>query len=119
MFAKPRILLNAEGLAGTAICVYLYHCLDWGWGMFFLLFLWPDVGMLGYLVSVSVGARIYNLLHFKLWPLTMALISFAQHRTGVLSFALIWLAHIEFDRVVGYGLKYPTSFKDTHLQRVG
>jgi hypothetical protein len=32
--------------------------------------------------------------------------------------ALIWLAHIGADRALGYGLKYPTAFKDTHLQRV-
>jgi len=31
---------------------------------------------------------------------------------------LIWLTHIGVDRAVGYGLKYPTGFKDTHLQRV-
>jgi hypothetical protein len=31
---------------------------------------------------------------------------------------LIWLAHIGLDRAVGYGLKYPTAFKETHLQRV-
>jgi len=32
--------------------------------------------------------------------------------------ALIWLVHIGADRLLGYGLKYPTAFKDTHLQRV-
>jgi hypothetical protein len=32
--------------------------------------------------------------------------------------SLIWFAHIGFDRVMGFGLKYPTVFKDTHLQRV-
>ena len=31
---------------------------------------------------------------------------------------LIWLAHIGMDRAIGYGLKYPTNHKDTHLQRV-
>jgi hypothetical protein len=31
---------------------------------------------------------------------------------------LIWFIHIGVDRAVGYGLKYPTGFKDTHLQRV-
>jgi hypothetical protein len=36
----------------------------------------------------------------------------------VVAVALIWFAHIGMDRTVGYGLKYPTSFKDTHLQRV-
>ena len=32
--------------------------------------------------------------------------------------ALTWLAHIGVDRLLGYGLKYPTAFKDTHFQRV-
>jgi hypothetical protein len=31
---------------------------------------------------------------------------------------LIWLAHVGADRLLGYGLKYPTGFRDTHLQRV-
>jgi len=33
-------------------------------------------------------------------------------------YALIWLAHIGIDRALGYGLKYPTFFRDTHLQHV-
>jgi len=37
--------------------------------------------------------------------------------TGV-AISLIWIAHIGIDRVLGYGLKYPTAFKDTHLQKV-
>ena len=32
--------------------------------------------------------------------------------------ALIWLAHIGADRLLGYGLKYPTAFTDTHLERI-
>ena len=32
--------------------------------------------------------------------------------------ALAWFAHIGMDRLAGYGLKYPTDFKDTHLQWV-
>jgi hypothetical protein len=32
--------------------------------------------------------------------------------------ALVWFAHIGMDRLVGYGLKYPTESKDTHLGRV-
>lgn len=36
----------------------------------------------------------------------------------VLSLCLIWLAHIGMDRMLGYGLKYPTDFKDTHLGRL-
>ena len=37
---------------------------------------------------------------------------------AALAVALIWLGHIGVDRLIGYGLKYPTAFKDTHLQRV-
>jgi hypothetical protein len=30
----------------------------------------------------------------------------------------VLVAHVGMDRAVGYGLKYPTHFKDTHLQRI-
>lgn len=33
--------------------------------------------------------------------------------------ALIWTAHIGFDRALGYGLKYATAFGETHLGRLG
>ena len=33
--------------------------------------------------------------------------------------ACIWAAHVGFDRLLGYGLKYGTSFGDTHLGRRG
>jgi len=36
----------------------------------------------------------------------------------LLAYSLIWLAHIGFDRMLGFGLKYPTRFADTHLARV-
>ena len=31
---------------------------------------------------------------------------------------LIWTAHIGVDRLLGFGLKYPTQFHDTHIQRL-
>jgi hypothetical protein len=36
----------------------------------------------------------------------------------MLMVGVIWLGHIEFDRLVGAGLKYPTYFRDTHLQHL-
>ncbi len=33
--------------------------------------------------------------------------------------AVIWFAHLGFDRLLGYGLKYPTTFGDTHLGMSG
>ena len=31
----------------------------------------------------------------------------------------VLVAHTGGDRLLGYGLKYPTSFQDTHLGRIG
>ena len=36
-----------------------------------------------------------------------------------LAVALVWLAHIGFDRALGYGLKYAAGFDRTHLGRIG
>jgi hypothetical protein len=32
---------------------------------------------------------------------------------------LLWLAHIGMDRAFGFGLKYPDSFRHTHLGVIG
>lgn len=117
MFSKPGVLLRMEGAALFALCVYFYHLLGAGWGLFLLLFLWPDLFMLGYLRNVSLGASFYNLVHIEVLPILLAGVAYGQHRTTLLAFALIWLAHIAVDRALGFGLKYPTFFKDTHLQR--
>jgi hypothetical protein len=37
---------------------------------------------------------------------------------SLLPYAVIWIAHIGMDRMLGFGLKYPTRFEDTHLQHV-
>ena len=107
-----------EGAALFALCLYFYHLLGAGWGLFLLLFLWPDLFMLGYLRNISLGASLYNLAHIEALPMLLAGVAYAQHRSASLAFALIWLAHIAVDRALSFGLKYPTFFKDTHLQRV-
>ncbi|MBD9376579.1 DUF4260 family protein [Pseudoxanthomonas sp. PXM04] len=33
--------------------------------------------------------------------------------------ALIWLAHVGFERAPGYGLKYESGFAHTHLGLIG
>jgi hypothetical protein len=118
MFTKLGFLLRIEGAAVFALALYLYHSMGASWGLFLLLFLWPDLFMVGYFANARLGAGLYNLSHLLAFPVVLAGVSYAQHRNGLLSFALIWVAHIELDRALGYGLKYPTFFKDTHLQRV-
>lgn len=74
--------------------------------------------MLGYLVSKAVRAGSYNLAHTYLLPLLIAAALHALHHTEWLWLCTLWVSHIGFDRMLGYGLKYATDFKDTHLQRV-
>ncbi len=31
----------------------------------------------------------------------------------------VLVGHVGMDRLAGYGLKYPTAFRDTHLGRIG
>ncbi len=83
-----------------------------------ILFLAPDLFMLGYLKDAKLGSAIYNLVHTVTGPLLLLLIARLLQVPLYIPYTLIWLAHIGLDRMLGYGLKYPTFFKDTHLQRV-
>lgn len=114
----PGILLRLEGLAVLAGAVTLYAYQGYNWWMFALLLLSPDVAMVAYAINTRLGSLAYNLLHTSVFPILLGLFSLISGYNLGLSLALIWLAHIGMDRVMGYGLKYPTSFKDTHLSRV-
>ena len=117
-FSAPRLLLQLEGagvLAGSAFC---YHRIGASWSLFALLFLAPDVFMVGYLAGSKVGAVLYNFAHTYLSPLVLLLAGLCLPISMLQAVALIWIAHIGFDRLLGYGLKYSTEFKDTHFGRV-
>lgn len=113
-----RILLHLEGLAVFASAIALYAHQGWGWGTFFVLLLAPDLAAIGYLVGPAVGARVYNLAHFYALPLALGMIGLLSDTGIMIQIATIWFAHIGIDRAVGYGFKYPTGFKDTHLTRL-
>lgn len=74
--------------------------------------------MLGYVANQKVGAAFYNLAHTYTAPFLLLLVFWLGGKTSDAWLALIWLAHLGFDRLIGYGLKYETAFKDPHLQRV-
>lgn len=114
-----RTWLRCEGLVVLIGSVLLYHDLGRGWLLFALLFLTPDLSMLGYLAGNRAGARAYNLFHTYAASLLLALYGYASSSAMAVTVALIWTAHIGFDRLLGYGLKLPSDFKDTHLGRIG
>jgi hypothetical protein len=115
---QPRILLRLEGLAVLAIAGATYGGAGFHWGIFFLLFLAPDLLMAGYALGPVAGARVYNAGHTYFAPFLLWVFGSLAHQPALLPFILIWTAHIGFDRLLGYGLKYETGFKDTHLGRV-
>jgi hypothetical protein len=86
--------------------------------MFGILFLAPDVSMVGYMAGPRTGARTYNLMHTYVAPAALAAIGYFGNVPALLPLSVIWSAHIGFDRLLGYGLKYETGFKDTHLGKV-
>ena len=114
-----RVLLRLEGLALFASMVGLYAIWGGSWWVFAALFLVPDLSFIGYLAGPRSGAITYNAVHTYIPPLALAFAGFALASPLVLSVALIWLAHIGIDRALGFGLKYPTGFRVTHLGRIG
>jgi hypothetical protein len=114
----PKALLHLEGLAVLAAAVAAYWQAGFGWWWFAGLLLAPDLAMAGYLVNPRLGSYAYNLIHTYALPLALGLLSMLAGWALGGELALIWLAHIGMDRALGYGLKYPTNFKDTHLGRV-
>jgi uncharacterized protein DUF4260 len=114
----PRILLRAEGLAVFAAAVGLYFWADYQWWLLLALALAPDLSMIGYVRGPRIGALVYDLVHTYALPVVLGFAGVLAESPTATKLALIWLAHIGMDRAIGYGLKYPTDFKDTHLQRV-
>lgn len=112
-----RVWLRAEGLAALALALFLYTRGGYSWRVFAVLFLAPDLSFAGYLAGARAGAAAYNTLHSYVGPLVLAAVLLATSRPAAVP--VIWAAHIGFDRLLGYGLKYPSGFGDTHLGRVG
>jgi len=111
----PNHILRAEGLALLAAATVAYAQTGSGWALFAILFLAPDVFMLGYLHGTRLGSWSYNLGHSTILPFTLIAIGLAFSVPLTMAVGLIWMAHIGFDRAMGYGLKYPDDFKHTHL----
>ena len=113
---RPSIILRIEGAAVFAACAYIYSAHGWSLLMFVVLFLAVDLCMLGYVAGQRAGAMIYNLFHQYLFPILLGVYALVTATDLALQIALIWMAHIGADRVLGYGLKTPNGFKTTHVQ---
>jgi Domain of unknown function (DUF4260) len=118
MLTRPDILLRAESGALLVVSTLCYPTLLHGkWSWFFLLFLIPDISLLGYAGgNKRAAAAFYNTVHNYLGPASLGFASWKSSWLVGEQLASIWIAHIAFDRLLGFGLKYPVAFKPTHLQ---
>ena len=114
-------LIKLEELGILVISIYLIYKLnmDLSWWLYLILFFSPDIGMIGYLINTKVGAITYNLLHHKAIGVALLMLGMYQSNEYLLLAGLLLLAHSSFDRILGYGLKYPDNFKHTSIGDLG
>jgi hypothetical protein len=113
-----REMLRIEGICELIVALALYAHVSGSRVTFAIVFFGPDLALLGYLINARIGAVAYNTTHSYIGPALLALagLTFAPL---ALPFALIWAAHIGFDRTLGYGLKSRVGFAQTHLGLIG
>lgn len=111
----PNLLLRGEGALVLAAATYAYSQQGFGWLMFALLFLVPDIFMVGFLSGNKLGAIIYNIGHTYLVPAAVLVAGWSLALPILVAIATIWIGHIGFDRILGFGLKYQTGFTFSHL----
>jgi len=114
-----KLVLKLEELGMLLLGIMFFNFLPFFWWWFLILFLLPDIGILGYLFGNKIGAFSYNLFHHKglailIWLIGILLGSHYLQLAGIILFS-----HASFDRMLGYGLKYVKGFKFTHLGEIG
>lgn len=114
-----RTVLRIEGLLVLLAALFLYARHGAGWGVFAIFFLAPDLSFLGYLAGSRIGALCYNAAHSYIGAIACFVLGAAIASPAFTAAALIWCAHVGFDRALGYGLKYAQGFGCTHLGRIG
>ena len=115
----PRFTLHLEALAIFVATLYLYHTSDASWGLFVLLFFIPDLSVLGYITrNKKIGAIVYDVIHNYVLALSLMAGGLFSDYTILYPLGIILAAHISFDRLIGFGLRYTDVFRVTHLQKL-
>ncbi len=114
-----RVLLRLEGLCILVVSLLAYAKFGSGWGTFALFFLAPDLSFIGYLAGPRVGAISYNSAHSFIGATAVLAAGVLLSVPVAITAGIIWVAHIGFDRALGYGLKYSVGFGFTHLGIIG
>ena len=113
------LLVRVEWAAVALLSFWIYPLTGQSWVLLVVLLLAPDVSMLAYLAGPRAGAYVHNVFHVLFWPTFLIGIGIWMTDGLIVALGLIWLIHIAIDRSLGWGLKLPTGFQDTHLGRMG
>ncbi|WPR72528.1 DUF4260 domain-containing protein [Flavobacterium sp. NG2] len=114
-----KAIIKLEELGMFILGIFLFSQLDYAWWWFLALLLTPDFSMLGYLFNNKAGAFLYNLFHHKGIAIGVYLTGISLSNAPMQLAGTILFSHACFDRALGYGLKYETGFKFTHLGEIG
>jgi hypothetical protein len=115
----PRRWLQIEGAAALIAGLWIYATLGGNWLLAVPLLLLPDISMVGYLRDPRLGAMTYNVVHNFAAALGILGAGVVLAAVPLELAGAILIAHVGADRLLGYGLKYPTSFGHTHLGHIG
>ena len=117
--SSVRGWLRLEGAAAFIAGMALFSWLGGPWLLAIPLLLVPDLSAVGYLRGPRLGALTYNAVHNWATGLAVLGLGLAADSPAVAIAGAILVAHVGMDRAVGYGLKSPASFHDTHLGHMG
>lgn len=115
---KNVLKLESIGLFSLFTGAY-FHLFPGSWGFYLVLFFVPDGSFALVLITKKLGAIAYNVFHHQGVLSIFFIVGYLFQSDLTMKVGLIFLAHSNFDRVAGYGLKYFDSFDHTHLGWVG
>jgi hypothetical protein len=112
---------RAEGalVLVAASLIYLADPAGLPWWAALLIFFAPDLSFAGYAFGPRIGALLYNAVHIYGFGAALMALGMVLSLPLLAGVGALWLAHSGFDRMLGYGLKTPESFAETHLGRIG
>lgn len=119
VIGNVKWVLRIEAVVVLTLALFFYNVLAFNWTTFFIYFLLPDISFIGYLFGKRVGAISYNCAHSYIGPAIVFMLFLGLGGEIFQIIGLIWIAHIGFDRALGYGLKYEKGFAYTHLGKIG
>lgn len=111
--------IKLEELGMFLLSIFLFSLLEYSWWVYLALFFLPDIGMIGYLFNTKIGADLYNIFHHKGVAVLVLIAGYTFAIPNMQLAGIILFGHSSFDRILGYGLKYPDHFQNTHLGPIG